>query len=263
MPGLVIDEGGRWPLGRFPELAAAPRVVHAVTTRDGPAFGTVGTTADTAAASGELAAALGLEGAAWARQVHGGTVLRADRPGPAGEADALVTDVPGLLLVGRSADCPLVLVGGRRPGGDPVVGFAHASWRATVAGITARMVAHLCDDLGADPASLRAAIAPSAGPCCYEVGAEVRARATAALGAEAGRFFVPGPVADRPVGETREHFDLWAANTDQLVRSGVASTAIERSDRCTICHGERFWSWRVQGEAAGRFAAAIGIVPRR
>jgi len=51
---------------------------------------------------------------AWVRQVHGGVVLRVDEAGLAGEADALVSDRPGLLLRGRSADCPLVLAAGER-----------------------------------------------------------------------------------------------------------------------------------------------------
>jgi YfiH family protein len=253
MAGFAIAAADPWPLGRFAALTATPGIVHAVTTRDGPAFGTVGTSIDMAGAAGELADALGLAGAAWARQVHGGTVLDAREPGLVGEADALVTDVPGLLLIGRSADCPLVLAAGRRGDGSPAVGFAHASWRATVAGVTAELIARLVDRYGVQPATLRAAIAPSAGPCCYEVGDEVRDQALAALGPRADRFF--------PSHGGHRHFDLWAANTDQLEHAGVVSEHIIGSAVCTICQGERFWSWRVQRKQAGRFAAAIGILP--
>lgn len=251
MPTWTIDESGRWPLGRFPRLAARADVVHAVTTREGPDFGTDGSPEAAADARDSLAGALGLAATAWARQVHGGTVFRVTGAGLAGEADALITATAGLLLIGRSADCPLILVSGTCADGTPAVGFAHASWRATVAGITETMIVRLQQDLGVRPATVVAAIAPSAGPCCYEVGPEVKMQAVETLGAAATRFFVPG--------RERDHFDLWAANTAQLMAAGVPPDRIVRANVCTICRGERFWSWRVEREAAGRFAAAIGI----
>ena len=171
-----------------------------------------------------------------------------------GEADALVTDTPGLAVVGRSADCPVILAAGRRQDGTAAVGFAHASWRATVRSITASMVAKLRDELGVQPETIRAGIAPSAGPCCYEVGDEVHAEALDRLGPDADRFF-------HRAGE-RRHFDLWAANTAQLRDAGVPAAQIFGSGLCTICRGERFWSWRAQGERAGRFAGVIGVASR-
>jgi YfiH family protein len=254
MSGFLIEDRTPWPLGRFPVLAAMDGIVHAVTTRAGPDFGTVGTSARTATAAHEAARAVGLRGVAWVHQVHGGTVLVADEPGLAGDADALVTDVPGLAVLGRGADCPLVLMAGRRPDGTPAVGFAHASWRATVRGLTARTLARLRDDLGVDPATVTATIAPSAGPCCYEVGDEVREEALARLGPAAAVFFAPR-------GD-RWHLDLWAASAAQLAAGGVAPVRVVASGVCTICRGERFFSWRRQGADAGRFAALVGVIAR-
>lgn len=254
MRPFVITDGSPWPLGSFPALAAEPLVRHGVTTRDGPAFDPDGNTAQTAEAAAASAAALGFAGAAWAHQVHGGTVLQVGVPGLAGDADGLVTDVAGLAVLGRSADCPLVLAVGRRGDGSPAVGFAHASWRATLRGVTATMVTALRDDLGVDPATITAGIAPSAGPCCYEVGDEVREEALTRLGDAAARFFAR-------VGE-RWHLDLWTANTAQLTAGGVPASRIWGAGVCTICQGDRFWSWRAQGRRAGRFAALIGIPAR-
>jgi YfiH family protein len=252
MPSFAILERAPWPLGSFAALAAAEGLAHGVTTRAGPAFGRDGRSARTATAAGAAAAALGLPAVAWVHQVHGGTVLRVRGPGCAGEADGLVTDEPGLALLGRSADCPLVLVAGRRRDGSLAVGFSHASWRATVRGVTAAVIGRLRDELGVDPATVVAGIAPSAGPCCYEVGAEVREEAVDRLGEGAARFFAR-------VGD-RWHFDLWSANLAQLTAAGVPAGAVVGSGLCTICQGERFWSWRVQGESAGRFAALVGVL---
>ncbi len=253
-PAMVFTTDAPWPLGRFPLLAGVAGLAHAVTTRDGPDFGTVGTSAQTAAAAGEAAAAIGLQGAAWVHQVHGARVLLARAPGPQGDADALITDTPGLAVLGRSADCPLVLLAGRTARGRPAAAFAHASWRATVRGLVTATIAALHLRLGVAPAAVTAAIAPSAGPCCYAVGPEVRAEAVERLGPAAAAFFRPH--ADRWI------FDLWRANTAQLTAAGVQPRRIATSGICTLCRGERFWSWRRQGTHAGRFAALIGPLRR-
>ncbi|MBU1675445.1 polyphenol oxidase family protein, partial [bacterium] len=166
----------------------------------------------------------------------------------AGEADALWTDRPGLGVMGRSADCPILLVAGRREDGSAVWGMAHASWRSTVAGIAPRLLAAMAAD-GLEGASLRAAIAPSAGPCCYGVGEEVRRAALEDLGAHAAAFFAArGGVL---------YFDLWAANRSALERAGAAAGAVRVDGRCTIC-GRGFPSYRREGERAGRFGVVVG-----
>ena len=251
MDPFVIDDRQRWPLGFFSGLAVLPSVVHAVTTRDGPAFGDDATSTGTSLAVQQVAVALHLEGAAWSRQVHGAAVLRVHTPGLAGEADGLVTDTPGLAVLCRSADCPLVLVAGLRADQSPAVGLAHASWRSTVRGITATVMARLRDELGVDPDTVHAGIAPSAGPCCYEVGDEVRDEALVRLGGGAARWFFKV--------KERWHLDLWSANLAQLTEAGVPASQVWGSGTCTICQGKRFWSWRNQGAAAGRFAAIIGV----
>ncbi len=221
---------------------------HGWTTAGGPDFRADPRTPELAAGMQTLRAAAGLRDVAWVHQVHGGRVLRADGPGLAGDADALWTDVPGLAVVGRGADCPLVLVGGRRDDGGAVWGFAHASWRSTVAGITASLLKDMAA-AGLRAATARALVCPSAGPCCYEVGDEVREAALAKLGNGANAYFTRR--GDRWL------LDLWAANAAQLVAAGVPGGAITFTGLCTICGGDRYPSHRRCGEGAGRFAAFI------
>lgn len=222
------------------------------TDASGPDFGSPADSPEQAAQVDALAAATGLHQAAWVQQVHGGTVLRAGSGGCIGQADALWTDVPGLGVVGRSADCPLVLVGGSRGDGTALAGFAHASWRSTVAGITPALVGALLD-AGAEPVSLRAQISPSAGPCCYEVRDDVRDAALERLGPGAAPFFTPR----REAGPGSWILDLWSANLTQLMGCGVPPANIRTAGECTICN-DRYFSYRRQGQAAGRFAALIG-----
>ncbi len=251
-----------WVVGRFAALEEIG-VAHLVTTRRGPDGQQV--RHDPAAAGREIARVLGLEDAAFLEQVHGGEVIVCERGGCAGFADGLVTATKGLALMGKSGDCPIVLIADRR---GRAVGFAHASWRATVAGITPAVVRRMAK-LGCDPGDLVACICPSAGPECYEVGDEVRIAAIRGIGAHAEAFFHPvgwqrqAQLADGsrrdPVAHSGKYlFDLWRANTDALVRAGLKAGSIHTAGICTLCRNDLFPSHRQEGNTCGRFAAVIG-----
>jgi YfiH family protein len=234
-----------WLVGRFAALEAAG-VAHLVTTRQGPDVQRV--RHDPAEVGREIAAVLGLDDAAFLEQVHGGEVWTCEQGGCVGFADGLVTSTRGLALLGKSGDCPIVLIADRA---GRAVGFAHASWRATVAGITPAVVRRMVD-LGCNPSDLVACICPSAGPECYEVGDEVRTAVVHASGSHAETFF------SRPTNDGKLHFDLWRANADALTRAGLEAQSIHVAGVCTICRNDLFPSYRREGKAAGRYAAVIG-----
>jgi len=246
----VDETSGGAGLWHFEGLARMEGVVHAVTPKGPWLLPADPEDSEHANRVEALAEALGLEAAAWLRQVHGARVLQAEEPGLLGEADALVCARPGLGILVRGADCPLILAASRGPRGT-VVGAAHASWRGTVVRAGQRMVEALLARSGGAPGDLRAAIAPSAGPCCYQVGEEVRDAALASLGEAAGSHFTPQ--------DGGLYFDLWAANRAQLEAVGGAPMHIETAGQCSICGNHRWPSWRAEGAAAGRMAAIIGI----
>jgi len=177
-------------------------------------------------------------------QVHGDVVVRAcgDR-GRLGSGDALVTNVAGLMVGVRTADCvPILLADPERR----AVAAVHAGWRGTVARIAARAVEALTSEYGCRPENLLAAIGPAIGPCCYEVGCEV-AR-------EFGTIF---PELEG-TGE-RIHLDLEEANRRVLAAAGVPAEQIHAARLCTRCRAEDFHSFRRDAERAGRMLTAIGI----
>ena len=193
-------------------------------------------------------AALGLPGAAVAMvaQVHGARVLRAsaDLPGwPVGEGDALVVTEPGLVVYVRVADCTPILVAGPRG-----VAAIHAGWRGTVAGVLPAALERLQAWSGQAPGELRAAVGPSIGPCCYEVGPEVVEGLARHAPPELFLHERPG---QRPT------VDVAAVNLHTLRGLGIPA---ERLQGCTSCE-RRFHSWRRDGPAAGRQAAFIGLRP--
>jgi len=237
-----------WLVGRFAVLDAMG-LPHLVTTRQGPDVQEL--RRDPGVAGPEIARCLGLEDAAFLEQVHGGDVLACKQGGYVGHADGLVTAKKGLAVLGKSGDCPIVLIADRR---GRAVGFAHASWKATVAGIVPATVRNMVD-LGCRPVDLVACICPSAGPCCYEVGEEVRQAALHGIGPHAEAFFHSRDA--RASGKC--HFDLWQANADALIRAGLTGESIHISGVCTLCRNDLFPSHRKEGGAAGRFAGGIGL----
>ena len=184
-------------------------------------------------------------------QVHGvhiALVTDRQRNRPIDGADGLVTDQPGAMLMALSADCPVIVAC------DPdrrVLGLAHAGWRGTVRGVTGNLIRTMIEQLGCRTDALLAAVTPSAGPCCYQVGNEVVQQAAERL-PEHDRFFA------RRSGAV--FFDLWSANVAQLRRAGVAPERIDLAARCTICD-RRFFSYRRDGPTTGHAAMLAMLQP--
>ena len=178
------------------------------------------------------------------RQIHSNIVLDAGQTvqGQIGtpEGDALISAEPGVLVGIKTADCvPILLV-------DPmtrVVAAIHAGWRGTAANIGATAVDEMRIRWGSKPADIRAAIGPSIGVCCYEVGPEV-----------ARRFDTW--VSGLTLASAPEHLDLRAINEIQLRAAGV--TDIWKSGECTFCTGDKFYSFRREREQAGRMLSFAG-----
>jgi YfiH family protein len=176
-----------------------------------------------------------------ANQVHGDVIARVGRGAPAPEADALVTDEPGVLLMLLFADCVPVLLWD-----DAQVAAAHAGWKGTSLWIAARTVAAM----GSHPAGIQAVIGPAIGPCCYEVSDEV---------AEAVGATVPDVEVARRGPRGRPHVDLVEANRAQLVAAGLRPESVAVAGVCTACNVARYFSHRAEHGRAGRFAGAIGM----
>lgn len=174
----------------------------------GAAFGDAasGNGRDDAAKRSSISDVLGIP-TEWAfvQQVHGGLVAAVEESGSAGPADGLITERPGLPLTIATADCMPIIVEG-----DRSIAILHAGWRGLAAGIVVEGVEAM-KRLGDTPR--RAAIGPSIGPCCYEVGDEVRD----AIGDHSSRTTLGTP-----------SVDLWSAAEAQL--SGLD---VWRSDLCT------------------------------
>jgi YfiH family protein len=202
---------------------------------------------------------LELERSVWCRQIHadGVAVVGAADAGRGSteedsivdDADALVTEVPGVALCVTLADCvPVVVFDAERR----VVGLAHAGWGGTVSRICSRTVAVMRERFGCDPASIVAAIGPSIGPAGYEVGTDVIERASAAYGDRAAEIL-------EPTEAGKAQFDLWTANRIDLEEAGVSRAQIEVSGLASDRHLDDFYSHRHEGGQTGRFITTVSI----
>ncbi len=241
---------------RFANLAVVPGVEHAITTRHGGVSEGRCESLNVSYSVGDaqpnvdenLRRAAETVGARRqdlfsAYQVHGRavTLVEGDTPiEPRPKCDVLVTRSSARTLMLRYADCTPVLLADPR---QRAVAVVHAGWRGSAVRASAAAVEALVGAFGTRPADIVAGIGPAIGPCCYEVGGDVF-----------------GAFADRSTLFNGRKLDLWEANRQALVESGVPGESIEVAAICTQCESERFFSHRANGgQPAGRFAALIRL----
>lgn len=177
-----------------------------------------------------------------AEQVHGSSIALVDReqdvtqhlPG----CDALLTRLPRVALLARTADCLPIFFADWRRG---VIGMAHVGWRGLIGRLPLRMIAafrHLTHSPAED---LHVAIGPGIRSCCYEVGPEMIDRFGAFVQRREGRLMC----------------DLIGAATAQLQQGGVRAGHILDTGRCTACEPQHWFSLRREGPTTGRMTSFI------
>ncbi len=186
-------------------------------------------------------------------QIHSATVVPVQSPWApmaAPEADAMVTDVPGIALGVLTADCaPVLFVA---PG---VVGAAHAGWRGAIAGILEATIDAMVA-LGSAKPEIRAAIGPTINQDSYQVGPDFPAAFVNQDPANAG-FFAPSAQAGY------HQFDLPGYVAQRLRRSGLAE--VDECTADTYANADLFFSYRRsvhRCEAGyGRALSVVALTP--
>jgi YfiH family protein len=178
------------------------------------------------------------------RQVHGTLVIRASDAtrALADEADAVVSDVPGLPIGVVTADCLPVLIAA--PSG--AVAAAHAGWRGLAAGVLAAAVEEL-RAIAPDADRAVAVIGPHVAASCYEVDEPVVRGCVARFGESATSAALHATRAGH------WQIDLARLARLDLVRAGIAEDRVAAlADACTACDATRFYSFRRDGPGGGR-----------
>ena len=186
---------------------------------------------------------------AWLRQVHGPVVVDAaqvlaDDETP--EADASVTDCPGIACVVMVADCLPVLFAARN---GRAVGAAHAGWRGLAAGVLENTLGAVARAAGCPSPDILAWMGPCIGPRQFEVGDDVRE----AFGEAGHPYFA--------AHRRHDGSAAWLADLPSLARqrlTGAGVRSVSGGDWCTVEDPSRFFSYR-RLRVSGRMAAGIAL----
>lgn len=157
-------------------------------------------------------------------------------------ADALITNIPNIVLMVRTADCvPLLIF-------DPIkraIGTIHAGWKGTAKEIAKKTVLTLKRTYNCNVRDLIVGIGPSIGICCFEVQKEILSQFKGTIDKSAIR-----------IQDSKTYLDLPMINKLQLVEAGILAKHIEMSNLCTSCRNDIFFSARKE-KITGRFATCI------
>ncbi len=167
------------------------------------------------------------------KQVHSPDAVIASAQWPEDsrpEADAIVTDRPGLALAIVTADCAPVLMADREAG---VIGAAHAGWRGAFGGVLENTIAAM-EQLGAQRSQIIAAIGPCIAKSSYEVDQGFRDRFIAQDAGNEVFFEVGNP--------SHWQFDLEGYAAERLRKAGIA--AVDCLGLDTYAEEDRFYSHR-------------------
>jgi len=168
-----------------------------------------------------------------------------DEPFRFDEGDAMVSDIPGVSMGIRTADCLPLLIADRVRGTAAAV---HCGWRSLALGLAGKAVRVMTGIMGSRVEHLVAVIGPSIGSCCYEVGEEVR-EAFPANQRKEGLFEQRG---------LRLYLDLASGVKTQLLTEGMSPETVDEIVGCTSCNPDLFWSWRARKEE-GRMISYITV----
>lgn len=183
-----------------------------------------------------------------ANQVHGDQVfVLNENPGKRYfsynhlDYDAIITSHVGIPIGVLTADCiPIIML-------DPVkkvIAIVHSGWRGTCLNIVGNVVNKFKKEFGSDPSDIIASLGPSIGKCCYEV--DIKVIRSIKNSSPNWKDYI------EPLKTNRYLLDMAGINIEQLVFSGLDPTCIHKTELCTVCHPNLFFSYRAFRKKTGR-----------
>lgn len=164
--------------------------------------------------------------------------------------DALITDKPGVVLVTFFADCVSVFLYDAEKN---VIALAHSGWRGTVKEIARKTIIKMRDEYNCVPSNIIAAVGPSIGSCCFEVGNEVYEEFKYNLPYSTGYCI--------KINDEKWRIDLRSIIKNTLIQSGISEKSICISTMCTKCNNDLFYSHRRDNNRRGTMASIMQIKP--
>ncbi len=157
------------------------------------------------------------------------------------DTDAVITSQTNLPIGILTADCLPVFIFDTEHRCGAVV---HAGWKGIHKRLISKTVRRMTEEFDTSVSSLAVALGPAIRACCYAVGEDFLAR----FGSE----FI----------EKRKNklfFDMVRAVCSEFMSLNVEPGQIYDSRICTYCMGNEFFSFRREGNAAGRSMSVMEI----
>ncbi|MEI6631691.1 MAG: peptidoglycan editing factor PgeF [bacterium] len=154
------------------------------------------------------------------------------------DTDAFITDKKNIPLAVFTADCLSIFLYDPKTSS---IGLVHAGWRGSLKGITAKAIVKMKERFKCRPSDLYVGLGPSIRSCCYRVGGEF-----------SGLF--PD---DLFLRDRHYYLDIISINKKQLFGLGVKEENISDCGICTSCDNKKYFSFRKEGDLAGRMISVI------
>ena len=170
--------------------------------------------------------------------------------------DAMITNLPGVTIGVRTADCIPVLLY------DPVKKAAaaiHSGWRGTVSKIVGKTVIKMQSTYASQPSDILAFIGPGICVDCFQVGEEVALKFKETGFDINSLWSFRGPKTGNGM-EGGHHIDLKEACRQTLVESGLKNENIQITGLCTYEDNDLLYSARKEGIECGRNITYIKIL---
>lgn len=185
----------------------------------------------------------------WLNQTHSTIVSSTDDF--AFNGDGVIAYHPLQVCTSMTADCLPVFICDTL---GSVVAAVHAGWRGLCEGIIENALDKIIKDTSLDKSNLQVAFGPAIGPCCFEVGAEVRQAFVVKDSQDAEAFTV---VEDNESQSSKIKYlaNIYALAHNRVSRYGVKHIA-DLPRECTRCQADKYFSYRREAKC-GRMVSLI------
>lgn len=152
------------------------------------------------------------------------------------DTDGVLTRDSNIILVARTADCVPIIYADKENG---IIGSSHQGWRGSLKKLQTRMVENMVK-LGGKVSSIKIAIGPSIGECCYEVQEDLYHNFEEELPQYIDQVF--------SIKGGKRYLNLIKLNYLLLMDAGIPKENIDIFPFCTKCNEKSFFSYRREGK---------------
>lgn len=166
--------------------------------------------------------------------------------------DGCITKEKNIAIPIITADCiPFLLFDSQKR----IIANVHSGWKGTVQRIIEKTVKMMIKEFECNPLDLICCVGPSIGKCHFEVKEDVKE-----IFEKEFKDMLDKNIISNSNKNDSYYIDTILINKLMLVNLGLKESNIIESNICTVCNIDRFHSYRVEKEKAGRNLSLITLI---